>query len=340
MKILSKFSAKHYQIATILVLGASIAMLSGLIDGAYESYGPAATKFLKTINKKNYALAEISGAHIQGDSAVIIGDTKATIGKISLDKGKLGAIENIEFSEAILQQFAVCDSTQINECRKQKELLTGQWEAISSDASGRYFLLNEQLSTIFIYNHATKKVDALINLQGFAINKEQEKEELKKQENALAEGLLLLNNGHILILKERFPPSIIEFGAEGEKPQGYNSAMRLKKEEKFTVSAGRTTFKALKSWLIPHDFQACDLSELASDTSGGIFVMSQKCHWISRIGELKLSDNELSFADIFSLPLEIKNPEALAVIDANTFLVGSDSKSMKKDNVFVVQEVK
>lgn len=337
MKGISVLAKRHYKAVAIVILFGSSMVLSGLIDGAYESYGPKVSKQLTIVSKTKIPLTEISGIHLRDKHIVIVGDTRAQLITATMKNLELTDVVTTDFTKAITEQFAVCTSEKFKECRKQKNTMTSQWEAVGSDGSGRFFLLNEQLSTIFVLNPTSQHIDSLINLDGFSPTSQSGQPNSKEESNALAEGFVLLNNGHILVVKERFPPSIVEFAPEGEVPKGYSPALQLKSADKFLVSSGKTTMKPLKVWLIPKEFGMCDLSELADDQYGNLFVMSQKCRWIAQLDNLNLASPELHFRGQWSMPAEIKHGEALAVIDSHTFLVANDRNSKKADNIFLLK---
>lgn len=337
MNISSQWKSKPFQACSIIVLCFTTTLLSGLIDGAFERYGPVIAKHLRLYSRQNYPLPEISGVHVQGDSVIFIGDQLPQIGQAVLANGAINKINKVDFSKTVLRQYTVCANDEINECRKQKQLITSQWEAISTDGSGRYFLLNEQLSTIFVYNPKTDHVDSLINLSSFNPESGAGKRQSKRETNALAEGLFLLKNGHILIAKQGLPPSIVEFGPQGSTAAGFEPSMTVKNSDIFKVTAEKMVMKPLKIWSLASSFQACDLNELSGDSAGNLYILSKKCNWISQVTRLSLTDKDLQFTELWALPDEIRNAEALAVLNPTTFLVGTDRKSAQEDNVFVVK---
>ena len=58
-------------------------------------------------------------------------------------------------------------------------------------------------------------------------------------ENALGEGLLLLRNGHLFVVKEEKPRQLLEFGLPGERAQGLHGDLLIADRGRFPTPTSR-----------------------------------------------------------------------------------------------------
>lgn len=335
---------KGVRIALIIISFAFILYLATFLDGAYEQYSKASDNQLVVVNSTNLPITELSGLFLNHSSKelIAIGDNSATVSVAHIDDNLQLAIQpNININPAILNQFALCDSDQIPECHRLKKKHTSQWEAIAAVYPSNIYLLNEQLSTIFIYNKELNKISSVINLESYELNKANLRERITvDQANAMGEGFVLLKNGHILVAKERFAPTLVEFAPErNQTPLGYQSKLILPSDMAFPLAdnnAHRHIFYPIKVWKIPSKFRHCDLSELSASATGELYLLSQQCQWIGKLNNLDPTAQEVSFKEFWSLPKNFKQAEAFVVWDEKTFIVGEDLQSEKRANLFIL----
>ena len=84
-----------------------------------------------------------------------------------------------------------------------------QWEAVTADATGRVFVLQEYPGHVFVFAPA---LDALVAALALDMPDEDGWQRAwVKDENARGEALALLKNGHVLVVKQK-KPRLIEFG--------------------------------------------------------------------------------------------------------------------------------
>ena len=92
-----------------------------------------------------------------------------------------------------------------------------QWEGIDTDETGRVFVLREVPGTVFVFDPALRR---LLHVLLTVEDDPGEQRAWDADENALGEGLLLLRNGHLFVVKEEKPRQLLEFGLPGERAQG------------------------------------------------------------------------------------------------------------------------
>ena len=329
---------KRNRFILIFISFSFIMFLSTFIDGAYENYSPPGEHQLSIHESMHFPIEEISGMSFASNSSdvFVVGDKHALIGRGSWDGTALHHIESIDFTDAILKKFSVCESDKIPDCKRMRTLLTSQWEAITTDHKNLLYLLHEQLASIFVYSLELNDLVHVMNLESFDVPSL--KKIKRKHTNSLGEGFVLLNNGHILLMKEDHPASIIEYGYQGENAYGYSQALRLQATKDFPKLDGqKTKMVPLKMWKLADHFRKCDLSELSTDTEGHLFALSQRCRWIGQLNDLSPEHNHMHFANTWNFPAHIKSAEAFLIPDANTFILAQDLKSTKQANMFVLK---
>lgn len=326
-----------------------IMYLSTFIEGAYEDILSASRQDLDKVTSFNIPIREISGLYYNPDNQRLtaVGDKYAKYHVSRLSDNHLAPIESKEFNHAILDRYSVCQNKQIPMCNSLNAQLTSQWEAVDSDASGQLFFLHEQLATIFVYNQINKQITTTINLEGFSDTNSDlnlsksisRKNSVKK--NALAEGFILLNNGHILVVKEREPSAIIEYGPKEDSASNYRPSQWLGHNKIFpipTQSDQSIKLHPLKVWTIDKDYPSCDLSELKTDPTGLLYALSQSCKMIMQIGDLDITEKYFTVKKSWKLPEYIKKAESFIIFDSKRFIVAQDIKSIKENNVFVLKK--
>lgn len=344
-KLMKKRRIKLVILALSFVL---ILFLAHFIDGSYEHYRPLADE-LSIVKSSRIPLREISGLQLRMDrgdrdeaTLLSIGDRFATIAKsvVDLKDLEMHSTDLIDFSKPILDRFSVCSSDHIPGCKKHYESISSQWEAIASDSSGDIFLLHEQLATVIVYDPAKRRINSVINFESFDAGgpgSRGRKRSTLKSGNALGEGIILLANGHILVIKEREEPTLYEFGLAGETASGYSSDLHLGETGQFPKLGDKVSMIPLKRWRLPSNLRSCDLSELTADKEGSLFLLSQNCQWISKVALPGVDQIELAVVKQWHLPRKLRRAEALAVLQEGRFIVAQDHKSQSKENLFFLQ---
>ena len=283
-------------------------------------------------------LKELSGVHWtyeNGKLAILaVGDKKSKLVKIYPSED---VIEEIDFSKAILDRFSLCQSALHSVCAKQLKRMLGDWEALRIDSDGRVFLLQEHSEAVVVFNPNSGAIDAVLNfnlLEG--LGEWTQRSTRKFPVNALGEGLLLMKNGHFAVAKEMYPLSIVEFGPQGDQALGLTSATVLSNDEEFLIEQnGKFKYDSLARWELAASGK-CDFSDLEF-ARGQLFILSQKCKKIMVIDPLHPeTGSKLVTKAIYSLPKEIKNPEALTILEDGRFVIGSDLRKKKK-NLFIIE---
>lgn len=322
-----------------------VALVLIITNGAkeVETTKDLAKKKVVIVDSFRSDLKEVSGLAIDRsskNSLQIFGvsDSGTKLAIINLNKKK----ESLkDFAHPILDKYSLCSSRkknkQIKYCKSANKHLLRQWESIATDAQGNLIVLKEQPANVMVLSKDLKRLKSTIMLDFSKLYSEAAKnKKLKKLFFPhLGEGIVLLKNGHLLVAKENYPASIVEFGPEGNKSLGISSNSILDANENFKLSAEKMHYIPLKTWRVDLG-NKCDLSEIAVNKNNELFALSQNCRKIS-----KLNTTSHTFtADMsWRLPKTILNPEALIILDQHKFIIGSDNNSKSRDDIYIVSEL-
>lgn len=336
-----KLSSRHLSISVIFSLLGVIMMIS-FLSSENTKESDLGGQLSSVDSSENIPLSEISGSYLfhnkrdKKDYIYTIGDASSQIAvsAIDLKKKKIISTTFLDIKDKILNKFGMCHSTKVKSCREIEKLLTTQWEGIYVDPKKKIFLLNEALATILIYDEEAEEITQVINLDRFTMEKTNKDAPNNLDENALGEGFLPLNNGHVLVIKENFPPSLVEFGLKGEKPEGFDDNLLIDEEKPFPISYFRSDLEPLAVWHLPSSMDHCDLSELAYSKEGGLNILSQKCQIILELKELTTQKKTLEFKNFYRFPQQITEAEAFILLPGRgEFLIFEDKKNSGDKNL-------
>jgi hypothetical protein len=210
-----------------------------------------------------------------------------------------------------------------------------QWEAADGDSTGRVFILQESPGKVFILS---SELDRLLHTIDLSVA-DNERLDWKKSPNAQGEGLVLLANGHVVVAKEKEPPLLIEFGAEGEEASGIVSDLLLLERRRFPEPAeANSKHVALTVWDLDGEADARidDISDVAVGPDERLYLLSDESRCIARVEhQLPAAQRKLSITAVWKLPEEIVQPEGLVLMDDMTPLVAIDRQE-RNQNLFLL----
>ena len=209
-----------------------------------------------------------------------------------------------------------------------------QWEAVTADASGRVFVLQEQPGHVFVFAPALNALVAALALD--VPDEDGWQHAWVEDENARGEALALLKNGHVLVVKQK-KPRLIEFGPREHEPAGLSPDTLLSPDEAFEVAG--VELSPLASWgLSDADAERFkSVSDAAVSDEGALYLVSSKSRRIARVEPAAPGDDHAALTDFADLPSEIPMAEGLTFLEPGLALVGSDEPAESGDNLFTVR---
>jgi len=281
-------------------------------------------KELSVEDQYHIPIKEVSGltlVHGGANSIDIyaIGDASYDIGQFSLK----GSSRDVS-----IDKRDVADT--VNKSRKDPS----QWEAITADGKDNICILAEVSSDIFCLTSDLDKERSHFKLDVSSI--ESLKRLWEKEPNSRGEGMILMKKGHILLLKEKKPSLLVEFGPKGDAPLGYGQDTLLQTGAEFDQpKSGKLV--ALKTWEFSKSL--ADLAKDASDITVGpdqhVYILSDESAVLIRLEEfLKPDEAEVHESAHWKLPKQIEHAEGLVIDNEMHPWVGCDIKQNDRPNLF------
>ncbi|MDD5579890.1 MAG: SdiA-regulated domain-containing protein [Methylobacter sp.] len=209
-----------------------------------------------------------------------------------------------------------------------------QWEAIALDGLGNVCLLAEVTAQVRCLDKDLSKQVASFQLDPTTLHNLNKS--WQAEPNSRGEGMILLRQGHVLLLKEKKPSLLVEFGPENEGAIGYSSETFLKPGKAFTFPAkGRLV--ALKVWEFAESLSklAKDGSDITLGPDGRVYLLSDESALLIRLeGKLKPEEVKVRESAYWKLPKEIVKPEGLAIDQELRPWVVVDQKRENRPSLF------
>jgi len=187
-----------------------------------------------------------------------------------------------------------------------------QWEGIADGPHGTVYVLQEHAgkhhmpSHVFIFDRA---LDARVGVLELRVEGDDEEWKVAWQadKNARAEALAIRARRRLLLFKQKDPIRVIEFEMEAEPSP-----------------TSVTPCHVVRSWRLTGRL-AGELGSVNDATvhDDRVYVISRTSHVIARLGGLS-EDATVEVDRVWGLPHEIRHPEALAIVEGHTPVVGAD----------------
>jgi uncharacterized protein YjiK len=214
---------------------------------------------------------------------------------------------------------------------------SSKWEGVDTDETGRVFVLREVPGTVFVFD---PELRALLHVLALTVEDDPgEQQAWEADENALGEGLLLLRNGHLFVVKEERPRQLLEFGLPGAEAEGLTRDLLIADTGEFpTPGERRATFHMLAAWDLGGEAldRIGDLSDVAIGPDGRVYILSDQSRCIARLQETVPPESGTVEVDrIWGLPERLHQPEGLVITAGWDVLVATDHQELR-DNLFLL----
>ncbi|MCU0300383.1 MAG: hypothetical protein MUF35_02115 [Candidatus Nanopelagicales bacterium] len=220
-----------------------------------------------------------------------------------------------------------------------------QLEALATDGAGGVLLVQEWPNRAEYIDGPSRGVVVGLTLEVPDVPGTQElRRSWDDAEGSHAEGAVLLRDGHLLVVKEKHPAALVEFGPPGDAPGGFGPERWHPYGERWARGTGEQVLVALAAWY-PDDAlaQACpDLSDADEAPDGRLVVLSDQGMALAVVGPQVPA--EQPFAGTFGADAVWElhgisaKPEGVAVLPDGVVLVACDRRKAKR-NLFVVRAV-
>ncbi|MGV1086762.1 MAG: hypothetical protein ACOYBX_02135 [Mycobacterium sp.] len=202
-----------------------------------------------------------------------------------------------------------------------------QFEAVASTGEDTVLVLQEQPARVLQLDLA---VPALL---GELLLEVPEGHQLRQawlgDRSSRGEALLLADRGHLIVVKEKDPAAILEFGPAGDAPVGWRRGG-------VTVppGIGDGTLTVLATWWLGEELADWlpDISDATVGPDGRLYLVSDQGSTIAQLPDtLDPGGGTIEAAAIWRIAGSPKNAEGLVILEDGTPLVGLDTKSPKRN---------
>lgn len=143
------------------------------------------------------------------------------------------------------------------------------------------------------------------------------------------ESLVLADRGHLLVVKEKDPTSILEFGPAGDDPVGWRRGGPT-----VAPPTGDAALTVLATWWLSDELAEWlpDISDATVGPDGRLYLLSDQGSAIARLPDsLDPHGGEVEAAAIWRIAGSPENAEGLVILADGTVLVGLDTKSPRRN---------
>jgi hypothetical protein len=253
-------------------------------------------------------LRELSGLALRGDSLLAVGDREPSLFIAPVGSWPL--------------QWRGVDLAELN-------LPDGgtQFEALVASGDHTVLVLQEQPARVLHLDVAAPALLGTLRLevpQGHRL-----REAWLGDRSSRGESLVLIEQGHLLVIKEKDPSVILEFGPAGEAPVGWRRGVAA--EAPATADAALTV---LATWRLGDQLskELPDVSEATIGPDGCLYLLSDQGSAIARLPDrLDPSGGKVDAETVWRIAGSPKNPEGLVILADGTPLVGLDTQSPRQN---------
>ena len=155
--------------------------------------------------------------------------------------------------------------------------------------------------------------------------------------NSRGEGLVLLAGGHVLVVKEKRPCALLEFGPAGHVPVGIGDGALVGSRGTWSPPGADGPFDLLATWPLDDSLadEVGDLSDAAVDHRGRLVVVSDQSSRVVVLAPAGPSGTPVAAAAVLKIQGSPDKAEGLAVLADGTVLVALD-RPEPKHNLLVL----
>jgi hypothetical protein len=202
-----------------------------------------------------------------------------------------------------------------------------QFEAIQPTGEHTVLVLQEQPARVL---HIDLSVPALVGTLLLDVpDGHRLREAWLGDRSSRGESLVLADRGHLLVVKEKDPSAILEFGPAGDDPVGWRRGGPTA-----APGPGDATLTVLATWWLGKELtkRLPDISDATIGPDGRLYLLSDQGSAIARLPDtLDRGGGVVEAEAIWLIAGSPKSAEGLVILDDGTVLVGLDTKSPRRN---------
>lgn len=202
-----------------------------------------------------------------------------------------------------------------------------QFEAIAMTGEHTALILQEQPARVLQLDLSEPALAGLLHLEvpeGHTL-----REAWLGDSSSRGESLVLADRGHLIVVKEKGPAAILEFGPSDEEPVGWRRG-----ERGVPPALGERTLTVLATWWLSKSLTKAlpDISDATVGPDGCLYLLSDQGSSIARLPDaLDPAGGTVDAAEIWRIAGSPENAEGLVILNDGTPLVALDTKSPKRN---------
>ena len=207
-------------------------------------------------------------------------------------------------------------------------------EATAADGAGVVWVLTEETSWLGGVDVDARVVVGTARLETSTIPELHD--DWSREGASRGEGLALLRSGHVLVAKEKDAAGLVELGPPGDEALGVTVETLLGAGEALHLHCDELV--ALAWWPLPEAVarQFHDLSDLAPDGVGGLWLLSDQSICYGRLVLPLRPGDAIDVVDVVDLPDAVRKPEGMAFLPGDLVAVAEDRHDTD-DNLWLLR---
>ena len=202
-----------------------------------------------------------------------------------------------------------------------------QFEAVASADEHMVLVLQEQPARVLQLDLSALRLLGELNLG--VPDAHPLRESWLGDRSSRGEAVILTGRGHLIVMKEKNPAAILEFGPPGDAPVGWlrggPTAAPVTGDAAMTVLATWQPGEALAEWLP-------DISDATIGPDGRLYLLSDQGSCIARLPDaLDPGATRVEATAIWRIAGSPTKAEGLVILDDGTPLIALDTKSPKRN---------
>lgn len=252
-------------------------------------------------------LREVSGLALRGADVLAVGDHDPVVFTAPIRGSWPPKWQGIDLSELGLPDGGV------------------QFEAIATTGGDSVLILQEQPARVLHVDLSGPSFGGCLLLdvpKGHSL-----RDAWLGDRSSRGESLLLADRGHLIVVKEKDPAAILEFGPAGDEPVGWRRGGPT-----VPPPPGDQTLTVLATWWLGKALSKSlpDISDATIGPDGCLYLLSDKGSSIARLpGVLDPAGGTVEAEAVWRIDGWPENAEGLVILDDGTPVVALDTKTPK-----------